>query len=98
MDGELYTARKQLKLVDGLELKWNQLLEEKDKIILTLEKDRDTYKARSERLQGKWDKCEGDLVDASSGPVWPYILAAVGAGLGILGAGLFIGGELSHKN
>jgi hypothetical protein len=98
MDNDLYHARQQLKLMGDLKLKWHHLLEEKDKIITTVESDRDTYKERSERLKEKWGQCEEDLVDAAGGEWWPYVLAAVGAAVGLLGTGLFLGGQLSTSN
>lgn len=95
MDDDLFVARQQLRLGNDLELKWNQLLEEKDEIIRTLKDDVAIEAGRADRVQWKWDKCEDDLTDdlteASGGDYLPWIIAAVGAGIGIAGAGVAIG-------
>lgn len=85
MDNELHIAKKQLKLFGDLELHWDDLIGQKDTVILSLEDDVKKYKGRSERLDGKLKKCEEDLVETSGGPVWPYILAAGGAVAGLIG-------------
>jgi len=96
MDNELHLARKQIKLVGDLELQFEAALQAKDQVIVTLRQDVETYETRSERLDGKWKKCEEDLVEVSGGSWVPWVIAGVGAAIGILGAGLFIGSELKN--
>ena len=85
MDGDLYTTRQQLRLVDDIGLEWRNIIEEKNRTITSLEKDKKIMTTRTIRLEGNWDTCEKALIEASSGPIWPYIVAIVGASVGIVG-------------
>ena len=85
-DSELFSARNQLELWGRVGAGLKQELEAKDAVIKTLEDDKKILGDRSLRLEDKWKTCEKELQDASSGPIWPYFLAAGGAVLGIVGA------------
>ena len=65
----------------------------KDDIIKTLEDDKRILTTRSLRLDGNWKKCEDDLVKCSSPCIWPYIVGAVGAVIGLVGVGVWVGGR-----
>lgn len=96
MDGDLYTVREQLTLIDDLKLNWDSLLNEKDDLLTEYKEVLVIHDARTTRLDKKWNKCEGDLVEASGGDYLPWIIAAIGAGIGIAGASIAIGMALSN--
>jgi hypothetical protein len=73
-------------IVEGLK----KALALKDTIIQSLESDKKILADRGIRLEGDWRTCEKALEDCASGPVWPYILAAGGAVLGIVGTTLYL--------
>ena len=91
MDNELYYKRKEIKLLGDLKLSLEQKLEQEAKISKTLRQDVETYKGRSDRIEKLWEKCEVDLVEASSGSIFPWVVAAVGAGIGLIGIGMAVG-------
>ena len=47
----------------------------------------DTQSAR--RLK-KYEQCEKDLVEVQSGLIWPYLVGATGAAIGIFGTALYL--------
>jgi len=51
----------------------------------TLHSNNLILKRRADRLEKKWEECEGDLVSAAGGPMLPYIVGIGGAVLGIVG-------------
>jgi len=85
MDNHLYTVNRQFKLLTDAEINYQNILVEKEAIIGTLESDKEILATRGLRLEEKWQTCEEDLVDAQSGSVWPYVLAAAGAAIGVAG-------------
>ena len=62
----------------------------KDHVIKLLEEDKGILRTRGLRLEGKWHKCEEDLVAAVGGPVWPYAVAIAGALVGVVGATAYL--------
>lgn len=72
----------QVAIIDKLELQ----LKDKDKVISTLESDKEKLNDRVLRLDGALDQCEKDKIDLAGGPIWPYVVGAVGAVVGIVGA------------
>jgi hypothetical protein len=73
-------------IVEGLK----KALAAKDIIIQTIEDDKRLLAARGLRLEGDWQTCEKELEDCAGGSIWPYILAAGGAVLGIVGTTLYL--------
>lgn len=84
-DAELVRLRLDVKdqalIIEKLELQ----VKDKDAIIATLEKDKDILSKRALRLDGELDECEKKVIDLAGGPIWPYVVGAVGAALGIAG-------------
>jgi len=64
------------------------------KLIPTLESDKEILRKRGVRLDEKWTKCEEDLVEAKSGPIWPYVVGIAGVVVGAVGLGMYIGEKL----
>jgi hypothetical protein len=96
MDDDLYTARKQLRLVDFLEEKWTLVLEQKDEVIESYKADIKILDEKSTRLDNRWKKCEDDLIKASGGQWWLYGLAIGGSVIGIIGTSLYLGAVTSN--
>lgn len=97
IDNALHATQSQLHLLDDIKLQWTNIIGQKDGIIATLEADKEILASRSLRLEGKWEKCEDDLIDSSSGPIWPYVVGIVGSVIGIAGASVAIGVAISSK-
>jgi len=95
MDGDLHVARQQLKLVEDLKLNWEALLQDKDELITNYKEVTAIRVTRETRLNENWKTCEKALVKESGGDYLPWIIAGVGAGIGIAGAGVAIGVALS---
>ena len=89
-DGELLKLRQDARdwkaIVEKLEF---QLLV-KDKIITTLEKDKDILTKRGLRLDKDLNKCEKNVLDCAGGSIWPYVVGVVGAAFGIAGATSYV--------
>jgi hypothetical protein len=96
IDNALQSSQSQLYLIDDIKLQWTNVLGQKDDIIVTLEADKSILADRSLRLEGKWETCEEDLIGASSGPIWPYVVGIVGGAVGIAGASIAIGMAISR--
>jgi hypothetical protein len=60
------------------------------KLIPTLEHDKELLYKRSDRLEERWHKAEKELVKASGGPIWPYVVGAVGIAVGAVCVGLYV--------
>jgi hypothetical protein len=89
-DSELSTLRLDLKAYQGIERSLSVEILAKEKIIKTLEEDKKILADRSLRLEGNWKKCEDSLIECSP-CFWPYIVGAVGASVGLVGAGIWLG-------
>jgi hypothetical protein len=106
MDADLKLLRDQaaqrFTLVEEISLQWKQLLSEKDLVIASLERDKGILSSRGVRLEEKWDQCEKSLVEASGGPIWPYIVAIAGVGVGVvmlsIGIGMTISADMRTAN
>jgi hypothetical protein len=66
-------------------------LDAKDVIITALQADKKILMDRNVRLEGDWKKCESDLISAESAPIWPYVVGAIGAVVGAVGVGAYLG-------
>ena len=89
-DSELWVARSQVETYREIERVLQVKLAAQDGIIRALEADKRILGDRSLRLEESWQRCEKDLVAASSGSIWPYVVAAGGAVLGIVGTTLWL--------
>lgn len=106
MDADLKLLRDQaaqrFTLVEEISLQWKQILSQKDLVIASLERDKAILGSRGTRLEEKWDQCEQSLVEASGGPVWPYIVAIAGVGVGVvmlsIGIGMTISADMRMQN
>ena len=85
MDNSLHTTSRAFQLVSGAEIHYQNILIEKETIIRTLVSDKELLAERARRLEEKWQTCEEELVEAQSGSIWPYVLAAAGAAVGVAG-------------
>ena len=94
MDADLHRARQELKLVESLKLNYTLILTEKDRLIGLYKDDISIQTIRSDRVEGNWKKCEEDLVEASGGDWWPWVIAGAGAAIGIVGVSLFLGSQI----
>lgn len=89
LDGALWSANKSLAIYKDIDTKYQGVLAQKDAIIETYRKDRTVLDEQLKRSDESWHSAEKKLVAASSGPIWPYIVAAGGAVVGIVGATLW---------
>jgi len=89
-DSELWTALRQVETYQEIERVLQTKLDAQDGIIRTLEDDKRILGDRSLRLEDSWQKCENSLAAASIGTIWPYIVAAGGTVLGIVGTTLWL--------
>lgn len=89
LDGDLWELSRRLEIYKDLDLKYTSILGQKDVIIKTLQDDNLVLAGQLKRSDENWHSAEKKLIDASGGPVWPYILAAGGTVLGIVGATLY---------
>lgn len=89
MDGELWTANKNLALYQDIDLKYVGLLNQKDQIIAAYKSDREVLDERLKRTEGLWQDAEKRVIANAGGPIWPYIVGAAGAVVGIVGATLW---------
>lgn len=89
-DAELVKLRADVVDLEAMVKKLEGVVEKKDVEIATLERDKDILTKRGLRCDEDLKKCETDLIDAAGGPWWPYIVAAGGAVLGIVGTTLYL--------
>jgi septal ring factor EnvC (AmiA/AmiB activator) len=89
-DQELVKLRLDTKDQQEIIAKLELQLADKDKVISTLEDDKRQLNDRVTRLDKNLDDCEKQVIDLSGGPIWPYVVGAVGAVLGIVGGTMWI--------
>jgi hypothetical protein len=89
LDGDLWSINRSLVLYKDIDSKYQGILAQKDSIIEAYGNDRRVLDERLKRSDENWRNAEKKLVAASGGPVWPYIVAAGGAVVGIVGATLW---------
>jgi len=88
-DSELFRLRADTKSLIDIETGLKKELEAKDVIIRTLESDKKILEDRSQRLNENWQKCEKAL--AACSPIWPYVVGILGASIGLVGFGIWVG-------
>jgi hypothetical protein len=96
LDNDLWAANQSLGVCRDMDLNYQAVVRQKDVIIKTLQDDNQVLNERLKRSDANWHAAEEKLVEASGGPVWPYILAAGGAVVGIVGATLYLSTSMSH--
>jgi hypothetical protein len=89
LDGDLWELNQRLELYKDIDLKYTGILKAKDTVIQSLLDDKKIREDRLMRVEENWHAAEKRAIDNAGGPVWPYILAAGGAVVGIVGATLF---------
>lgn len=89
LDGELWSLTGELETYRDMDSRYVDLLNQKDVIIKTLQDDKTVLSAQLKRAEENWHAAEARTI-AASGSTWPYIVAAGGAVVGIVGATLFL--------
>jgi hypothetical protein len=84
-DAELVKLRADAADYKAVVEKLEAIAKKKDEQIVTLDKDKDILSKRSLRLDEELDKCEEEKIELAGGPIWPYIVGAVGSVVGIVG-------------
>ena len=97
MDFDLQDANKSLLIYKDIDQKYAGVIKQKDVIIQGLRSDIVVKDTRIERVEGLWHAAEEKAIENAGGPIWPYVVAAVGAAVGLVGAGLFLGTQLDSK-
>jgi len=90
LDFRLQDAEVQLDIYADIDKKYGEIIEEKDKEITTLKEDKQILADRSVRMEEKWHAAEKLAIENAGGPIWPYIVAAAGAVVGIVGVTLYL--------
>lgn len=96
MDDDLWTANKNLVLYQDLDLKYQGVVNQKDQVIAAYKSDREVLDERLKRTEGLWHAAEKRAVDNAGGSIWPYIVGAAGAVVGIVGATLWATTLVKH--
>jgi len=96
LDGDLWDTTQRLSIYKDLDLKYGNIVGQKDVIIKTLQDDNQVLNERLKRSDENWQAAEKRYIEAAGGPVWPYVLGAVGAVVGIVGATLYVS-TLVHR-
>jgi len=94
MDADLWNLTQQVDMFRDLGEQYKLVTKQKDAIILSLKKDKEILRTRSLRLEEKWQESEEARVNAEGGALLPWIVAAIGAGIGIAGVCMFIGTQV----
>lgn len=90
LDGDLWDISKRLEIYKDIDLKYAGILKQKDVIIQSLLDDKKILGDQLKRAEDNWHSAEKRAVEASGGPVWPYILAAGGVVVAIVGTTLYV--------
>ena len=94
-DAELFKLRADIQdlgdINNSLKIQMNSL----ERIIRTLESDKEILRERGLRLEKNWMGSEKARVRAEGGPIWPYFVAIGGVVVGVLGVGMWAGEKLS---
>jgi hypothetical protein len=88
-DSELYTLRKNYDMALQVGKTMRSGLDAGVRESAACMKELDILSRRSGRLMQKWDECEKSLQECN-GSAWPYIVAAVGSILTVVGATLIV--------
>lgn len=94
MDQDLWDAMERLRIYKDIDKKYEKIIEQKDTIIGTLQSDIEVKNARIARVEELWHKAEKEAIDNAGGPIWPYVVGAAGAVVGIVGATLYLSERL----
>jgi len=97
VDFRLQAADRQIEVYSDIDVKYGDIVKKKDEIITGLERDKEVLGARSLRMEDNWHKAEKLAIENAGGPIWPYIVAAAGAVVGIVGVTLYLSVELRQK-
>jgi len=90
LDSELWDANNSLDNYEALVKKLELEGVAKDAVIKTLQDDKVVMGQRLDRMEKNWNDSEKRTIAASSGPIWPYFLAAGGGVLAVVGVTLFV--------
>lgn len=90
LDGDLWDTTQRLGIYKDLDAKYMAIVGQKDVIIKTLQDDRVVVDEQLKRTTTLWHDAEKRYVDAAGGPIWPYVVGAVGAAVGIIGTTLYV--------
>jgi hypothetical protein len=90
-DAELVKLRVDILTYQRIDRQRVEQLDAKDQVISTLENDKRVLAGRCERVEGNLETCEKELVKCSGGAIWPYVVGIVGAVIGAVGVGIYIG-------
>jgi len=96
LDADLWSATESLRIYKDLDLKYANVLEQKDEVIRTLQGDIQVKDERIKRVEGLWHDAEQRAIENAGGPIWPYIVGGVGAVVGIVGATLWVSELARH--
>jgi hypothetical protein len=89
LDGDLWSASERLRIFQDIDLKYTGILRQKDVVIQALLDDKKIREDQLKRAEENWHAAERRWVEASGGPIWPYVVAAGGAVVGIVGVTLY---------
>lgn len=90
-DAELVKLRADTVDLRAINDELKKALDAKGVIITTLQADKKILADRCLRLEDSWKKCEDELVKCQTPVIWPYIVGAVGAAVGLVGIGIWVG-------
>lgn len=90
LDGDLWDMTQRLVIYKDLDLKYGSIVSQKDIIIKTLQDDKLVLTEQLKRSDENWRAAEKRYIDAAGGPIWPYVVGAVGAVVGIVGSTLYL--------
>jgi hypothetical protein len=77
MDNELFTEKEKIKEKDSIISNQGLIIQQKDVVIQSLEKDNKILAGQVERIGNKWQKC----LDESEGFPWDTVFWGAGAGV-----------------
>lgn len=89
-DFSLQDAEEQLKIYEHLDSDYLGIIEEKDSIIEVLQEERDVLEERVKRMETNWHEAEERAIGLVQDPIWPYIVAGIGAAVGVVGTTLYL--------
>lgn len=95
LDEDLWSISQELANYKDMDSRYVDILNQKDVIIRTLQDDKVILNDRIKRVEENWHAAEARAI-AASGSTWPYVLAAGGAVVGVIGASLFAFGCPRH--
>jgi hypothetical protein len=94
-DAELVKLRKDIQDLGDINNKFKIQMKELERIITIVEDDKVVLRGRADRLEEKWVAAEKLAVENAAGPVWPYVVGAVGVAVGIAGFSMYVAERIS---